>query len=63
MDVNRTYCGHYFTVFTNIKSPSYMPETNVMLYVSYISIKKWEGEVYHKNLFLVFICILKNNEI
>ena len=61
-DVNWTYCGAHFTVYTNIKSPSCIPETNVMLYVSYTSIKEMGGGAYHKNVFLVFICILENNE-
>ena len=39
MDVNQTYADN-FTVYTYIKSLCCTPETNIMLYVSYISIKK-----------------------
>lgn len=37
MDVNETYCGDRFAIDTNSKS-SCTPETNVMLYVNYVSI-------------------------
>ena len=40
MDVNQTYCGDRFTVYTNIESLCCAPETNIMLYVNYTSIKK-----------------------
>lgn len=36
IDANWTYCGEHVT---NIKSCC-MPETNIILYVSYVSIKK-----------------------
>lgn len=39
MDVNQTYCGEHFTKYTNIESLCCTPETNIMLYVSYTSIK------------------------
>ena len=26
-DVNQTYCGDYFAMYTNIKSLGYIPET------------------------------------
>lgn len=35
-----TYCGNHFTIFTNTESLCYIPETNIILYVSCISIKK-----------------------
>ena len=40
MDVNQTYCGDHFTIYINIKSLYCIPETNIILYVNYISIKK-----------------------
>ena len=39
MDVNETYCGGYFTIYTNIKSLFCIPETNVIFQL-YLSIKK-----------------------
>lgn len=39
MDVNETYCGDRFAIDTNPES-SCTPETNVMLYVNYVSILK-----------------------
>jgi len=38
--VNSTYYGDPFVIYTNIKSLSYIPKTNLMLYVSFASIKK-----------------------
>lgn len=29
MDVNQTYCGDHFTIYTHIESFSYIPETNM----------------------------------
>ena len=40
MNVNQTYCSDCFAVDINIESLHYMPETNIMLYVDYISIFK-----------------------
>ena len=42
MDVNHTYCGDHFAIYTNIKSLGYMPETSIMLYINYTSIFKKE---------------------
>lgn len=39
MDVKETYCGDYFTIYTNIKSLFCIPETNVIFQL-YLSIKK-----------------------
>ena len=36
-NVNWTYCGDYFAVYTDIKSLYYTPETNILLYISYTS--------------------------
>ena len=38
-NINQTYCGNHLAIYTNIKSLCYMPETNTMFYVNYISIK------------------------
>ena len=40
MDINQTYCGDHFTIYTNIKSLICTPETNVMIRVKYTLIKK-----------------------
>ena len=48
-DVNKTYCGSHFTIYTNIKSLCYIPETNIMLYVNYTSIKKYVKGDYSKS--------------
>lgn len=36
-----TSCGDHFAVYKNIKSLCCTPETNLVLYVNYTSIKKW----------------------
>ena len=38
MDVKETYHGGYFMIHTNIESLCWIPETNTMLYVNYISV-------------------------
>ena len=35
MDVNQTYCGDNFTIYTNIASLHCTPETNIILHVNY----------------------------
>lgn len=45
-DVNCTYCGGHFTVYTNVKSLCCLPETKITLYVNYPS-KKKEKECLH----------------
>lgn len=40
IDVKYTDCGDDFTVYTNSESLRCTPETNLMLYVYYSSIKK-----------------------
>ena len=39
MDVN---CGDQFTIYACIESSCCTPENNIMLYVSYVSIKNFE---------------------
>ena len=39
-DVNWTYCGDHFNIYTNIESLCCTAETNLMLYVNFTSIKK-----------------------
>ena len=43
MDVNQTYCGDYFTIYTNIKSCC-TPKTSIMLYVNSLSLSLFERE-------------------
>ena len=43
-DGYQTYCGDHFTIYANIKSLCSTPETNKIVYVNYISIKKKDGE-------------------
>ena len=39
MDVKETYCGDYFTMYTNIKSLFGIPDTTVIFQL-YLGIKK-----------------------
>ena len=39
-DVNGTYCGDHFNIYSNIESLRCTPETDIMLYVNFTSIKK-----------------------
>ena len=39
-DVNQTYCGDHFGIYTNTQSLCCTPETNIMLYINYISKKR-----------------------
>ena len=39
MGINQTYCGYHFTIYTNLRSLFRTLETNIMLYVNFISIK------------------------
>ena len=55
MDINQTYYGDYFTIYTNIKSLSCTPEINIM-YVNYTSVIKmrpkeqqWETSTTYQN--------------
>ena len=40
MNVNQTYSGNCFTIYTNIEPLCCTPETNIMLHVDYILKKK-----------------------
>lgn len=40
MDGNQTYCSDHFTMYINIKPLFCAPEINIMLYVSFASVKK-----------------------
>ena len=44
MDVNQTYCNDHFTIYTDIESCR-APDTNIMLYVNYISILKKDRKI------------------
>ena len=50
MDTNETYGGDHFTRYTTIGSLCYIPETDIMLYVNYFSIKK-NKDLVSANLF------------
>ena len=39
-DVKWFPCSDHFVIYTNIESLCCIPETNVMLYINYISVKK-----------------------
>lgn len=38
--VIKIYCADHFVVYTNMESLGCVPETDIMLYINYISIKK-----------------------
>ena len=40
VNINGTYCGVNFAIYTNTKSLYYVSETNIMLHVNYYSIFK-----------------------
>lgn len=42
MDINRTYCGDHFVVYTYIKSLCCILLTNTMLFLNYVSVKLGE---------------------
>ena len=49
MDINQTYCGDHFVIYTNTESLYCIPETNIMLYVNYTSMKKTKRKMLFKN--------------
>ena len=40
MDASYTYCAHHFAIYTYVESLCCIPETNIILYVNYFSIKR-----------------------
>ena len=50
MDVNQTYCGDCFAIYTNIKSLCCMPETNIVcqLYLNKKNNRRWEKNNFFK---------------
>lgn len=40
MDINYTYCGDHFIISTYIKALCCIPETNILLYVNFMSVRK-----------------------
>lgn len=42
MNISQTYHSDHFVIYKNIKSSYSIPETNIMLYVNYASIKNLE---------------------
>ena len=57
MNVNYTYCGDHFAIYTSIKSLHCIPETK--LYVNYTSIKKKKRRKTLSHIFLVYPPSLK----
>ena len=49
MSVNWTYYGDHFAVYTDIKSLYYIPETKILLYISYTS-KNPTVTIFYKEL-------------
>lgn len=43
-DVNETYCGNHFAVYTYAKALRYVPLSHTVLHVNYISLKL-EGKI------------------
>lgn len=54
IDVNLTYCGDHITIYTNMESLCCILETNIMLYINYISINK-------KALFIAALFVMAQN--
>lgn len=48
--VNQTFCGDHFTVYTNTEYLHCTPETNIMLNVSYTSVKKVKNDINSVNI-------------
>ena len=48
-DFKETYCDYQFIIYINIESLCCIPESNIMLYLNYISIKKVVDK-WHKKL-------------
>ena len=40
MNVNQTYCGDHFVIHAKIESLHFIPGSNIILHVNYVSIKK-----------------------
>ena len=39
MDVNYTYCGNHFAIYTYIESLCYIPETSIIMFVNILFLK------------------------
>lgn len=50
MDINQTYSGDHFAIYTNIGSLCYTSETNIMFHVNYTSIKKASANIINTSL-------------
>ena len=50
MNISQTYHSDHFVIYTNIKSLYSTPETNIMLYVNYTSMKNLEMKKRECNL-------------
>ena len=49
MDVNWTYCGDHFVIYTSVEPLCCTPETNITLYVNFISIKRKKKKILIRN--------------
>ena len=66
MDVNETYCANHFTIYTNIESLCYIPDTNIMLDVNLYLNKKADFHCLpffsgHYDYSFYFLIFTKNN--
>ena len=49
MDINQTYCGDHFTIYTNIESLCCTPETYIIFYVNLPQYEKGKDLPFKKN--------------
>lgn len=67
IEANWTYRDDHFTIYANVESLGYTPETNIMLYVTSIAIQKpseltgcfgaWRTNAYGLNLTYYLLCV------
>ena len=50
MDVNQTYSGDHFVIYTNIGSLCHTSGTNIMFHVNYTSMKKASANITNTSL-------------
>ena len=46
IDINQTYCGDHFAIYTSTEPFYFIPETNIMLYKLYLN-KKVKFKTYN----------------
>ena len=59
-NVNQTYCGDHFAIYRNIESLCCTPETNIILYINYTSIKKKKDKPFTFLYYLPFLVVTKS---